>query len=100
MELPTSISAIVRRILVESGNKPVRVNALWDTVRALPDVQCTKTFFKRKIIGNMFVREEVRGLMGAGSLATGAFFVCWQWVYFLCCYTGARGVCHPVYCDF
>lgn len=70
MELPTSISSIVRRILVESGNKPVRVNALWDTVRALPDVQCTKTFFKRKIIGNMFVREEVRG----GCVECGPFF--------------------------
>ena len=80
MELPTSISAIVRRILVESGNKPVRVNALWDTVRALPDVQCTKTFFKRNIIGNMFVREEVRGVVLSGPPLR--LLVPWNGVFF------------------
>lgn len=77
MELPTSISSIVRRILVESGNKPVRVNALWDTVRALPDVQCTKTFFKRKIIGNMFVREEVRGVVLSAALFSSTLLAMW-----------------------
>jgi hypothetical protein len=81
MELPTSISSIVRRILVESGNKPVRVNALWDTVRALPDVQCTKTFFKRKIIGNMFVREEVRGVVLSAALFS--FTLLAMWVCFV-----------------
>jgi len=59
---PSTLSSLVRRILVEGGNKPLRVNALWDTVRSQlpPSDSVSKTFFKRKIIGNMFVRDEVR----------------------------------------
>ena len=71
----STLSALVRRLLVESGNKPVRLNSLWDAVRAQAPAATTKTHFKRRIIGQMFVRDEVRGwrrkLAGAGSRGRG-----------------------------
>ena len=60
--VPT-LSAVVRRLLVDAGNRPVRVNALWDAVRAQPSAASTsKTHFKRRILGQMLVRDEVRAL--------------------------------------
>jgi len=60
----TTLSGLVRRILVEGGNRPVRVNALWESVRAQSQalsLPTSKTHFKRRIIGQMFVRDEVGG---------------------------------------
>ena len=55
-----TLSALVRSILVSGGNKPVRLNSLWDAVRAQPQAQSvSKTHFKRRVIGQMFVRDEV-----------------------------------------
>ena len=57
-----TLSATVRRLLVDAGNRPVRVNALWEAVRAQPSAASTsKTHFKRRILGQMLVRDEVRG---------------------------------------
>ncbi len=58
--VPT-LSSLVRKLLVDAGNKPVRVNALFAAVRALPSAaSVTKTHFKRRILGQMVVRDEVR----------------------------------------
>jgi hypothetical protein len=46
---------------VENGNKPLRVNALWDSVqRVAPALAKSKTYFKRRIVQQMFARDEVR----------------------------------------
>ena len=59
--VPT-LSSLVRKLLVDAGNKPVRVNALFAAVRALPSAaSVTKTHFKRRILGQMLVRDEVSG---------------------------------------
>lgn len=56
-----SLSAVVRSILHANGNTPVRMNALWEAVRArAPTLSQSKTHFKRRVMLNMFDREEVR----------------------------------------
>ncbi len=60
---PVTLSSVVRRILVDGGNKPMRLNTLWDAVRThtlAASAASSKTHFKRRIIGQMFVRDEVR----------------------------------------
>lgn len=56
-----TLSSTVRAILQSKANHPIRVNALWDAVRATaPALAKTKTHFKTQIIGGMFRRDEVR----------------------------------------
>lgn len=66
-----TLSSTVRAILHANANRPLRVNALWDAVRAAaPALAKSKTHFKDRIIGNMFLRDEVRvrGARGRAGL--------------------------------
>jgi hypothetical protein len=57
----TTLSALVRRVLVEGSNKPIRMNALWEALRRVdPSLTVTKSHFKKRVVAGMFHREEVR----------------------------------------
>ncbi len=59
--MEATLSSTVRAVLHANANRPLRVNALWDAVRAAaPALSKTKTHFKARIIGGMFQRDEVR----------------------------------------
>ena len=59
----STLSALVRRVLVSQHNKPIRMNALWEELRKVDPsslAAVTKSHFKKRVVAGMFHREEVR----------------------------------------
>jgi hypothetical protein len=57
---PICLTAVVRQVLHEHGNKPLRLPRVWELVSARqPDLAKSKTHFKRCIVDQMVARGEI-----------------------------------------
>lgn len=57
-EANTTVSAAVRRILLQNGNKAMRLSAVFEEVKPLfPEL--SRTHFREKVVRQMFDRGEV-----------------------------------------
>jgi hypothetical protein len=59
--VPPTVTAAVRRLLVENGNMPLRLGEIFSTLQQRKLVNgVSKTHFKQDIVHEMFKRGEVR----------------------------------------
>ena len=55
-----TLTAVIRAVLHENGNRPMRLTHVWEQVAArAPDLAGSKTHFKRHVVGQMFARDEL-----------------------------------------
>ena len=56
-----TLTSALRMFLLKQGNKPAKINMLYDVLRTQDAFkEVTKTFIKRNIIHGMVLRNEVR----------------------------------------
>jgi hypothetical protein len=58
---PTTVTSIIRAVIAENGNKPMRLTKVFDEVvkRAGPEAVKSKNAFKRNFVEQMFKRGEL-----------------------------------------